>query len=88
MLGDLGLDENGRIFRMNSGGKVSGDCPIGLLEQHLGILPHGDRVEVHGKEDTVIVLLQLHPVSQGSDVVANRELTRRLDRRQHDFFLV
>jgi hypothetical protein len=40
------------------------------MGQFLGVLPNGDGVQVDDAKDTLVVVLQAHPVADRSEIVA------------------
>ena len=45
----------------------------GALAQHLRVLLDGDRVQVGDEEERLVVVLQVHPLPQRAEVVAEVE---------------
>src|SRR2546422_1652455 len=73
------LDEHNRAFgiearRVQSDGHVDG--PLGEARRVVGLR---DGVQVHDREQAIMLVLQLDPVLDGAEVVADVQLARGLD---------
>src|SRR2546422_8309799 len=73
------LDEHDRAFgieacRVQSDGHVDG--PLG---EGRGVVGLRDGVQVHDREQAIMLVLQLDPVLDGAEVVADVQLARGLD---------
>jgi len=78
--GDLALDEDRRAARVHPHGDQLRGGPQAAGPEHLRVLLDGDRVLVGDEEERLVVLLQVHPLAQRTEVVAEVERVRgRLD---------
>src|SRR3989449_833652 len=73
------LDEHNRAFgiearRVQADGHVDG--PLGEARGVVGLC---DGVQVHDREQTIMLVLQLDPILDGAEVVADVQLARGLD---------
>src|SRR6185312_6663450 len=78
----LALVEDDVLARVDAGGEVAGGDLARLMLQLLRILPDGDGVLVDDAEDAVEAVLQLHPVADGAEIVAEMEIVGGLDARE------
>ena len=82
--GDLALHEDRRPLRVDAHRQQLRRGPQGAFAQHLGVVLDGDRVQVRDEEERLVVALQVDPLPQRAQVVAEVEgVGRRLDARQH-----
>jgi hypothetical protein len=73
------LHDNGRDAGIDSGGqKKRGDLGD-LMAELTGILKGRDGVEVDDAEDALVVVLDADPAFQSAQVVADVEISRRLN---------
>ena len=80
--GDLALDEDRRPVGVDAHRDQLGRGAQGALAQQLRVLLDGDRVQVGDEEERLVVLLEVDPLPQGSEVVAEVErVGGRLDAR-------
>ena len=84
--GHMALDEERVLFRVETAGDVLRELLDGAAAQVGGILAHGDRVHIHDAVQAVVLILQAHPVLDGSHVGAERQLAAGLDAGEHHFF--
>ena len=81
---DLALHEDRRPLRVDAHREQLGRRAQGALAQHLRVLLDGDRVQVGDEEERLVVALEVHPLPQRAEVVAEVEgVGGRLDPRQH-----
>ena len=84
VLGDLALHEDRRPRRVDAHREQLRGRPQGALAQQLGVLLDGDRVQVGDEEERLVVALEVDPLAERTEVVAEVEGVRgRLDARQH-----
>ena len=84
VLGDLALHEDRRPGRVDAHRQQLRGRPQGALAQQLRVLLDGDRVQVGDEEERLVVALEVDPLAQRAEVVAEVEGVRgRLDARQH-----
>ena len=77
--GHVRLHVQRRLRGLDAGGDVLRRGATRLLAQVLGILGDGDRVQVDDREERVVSLLQVSPLEERPDVVADLEgVGRRL----------
>ena len=77
---DLRLLENDAFLGVHSTRQEARDHGPDVLPQQYGGLERGQGVEVHDAvQHTIAAALQLHPVPQGSQIVAEMGHARRLD---------
>ena len=86
--GDVALDEDGVLLRVQTAGDVGGDLGQGTAAELRGHLADGDGVEVGHEPVAVELIGQLGPVLDGPQVVAQVQIAAGLDAREQDFFLV
>ena len=71
VLGDVGLDEDGRALGVEPGGEeVEGDVADVLAESGGVGVVGGEGVEVGDEEEAVVLVLKLDPVVERAHVVA------------------
>ena len=83
------LHHDAGVFRVNTGGEEqSGDFPY-LGPQFFGLLVDRDGVQIDDAEDAFVVVLNLYPVPEGTEIIADMEVAGRLNARQdarsHEF---
>src|SRR5205814_7803329 len=61
------------------GGEEGGRDLAGLVAQLRRVLPGGDGVHVDDAIEAVELVLQLHPVADGTEIVAEMQVAGRLD---------
>jgi hypothetical protein len=84
MLRHVRLDEQRAPLRIETGRKVVEDDLQRVLLHGAGVGVVGrQRVPICYEEETVVLVLQLHPVSQRSNVVAEVELSGWTHAAQH-----
>ena len=84
VLGHVALDEERALLRVEADRDQLGDRDEGALAQHGRVVLDGDRVQVDDAVERVVVVLQRHPLPQGTEVVAEMErVGGRLDAGQH-----
>ena len=83
--GDVGLDEQGVLLRVQAAGDVLGQLLQGAAAQVGGILPDGDGVHVRHEVVAVKLVRPLDPVLDGAQIVAQVQVAAGLDARQHYF---
>jgi len=69
--GDSGLHHDGAVLGVDSGGQVERGDLDNFGAQGRGILVHGDGVQVHDAENTLVIVLNAHPVFQGAEVISD-----------------
>ena len=82
----MALDERDGFFRIDAAGQ---DQRIGLEStffQLRRVLTDGDGVHIYDGVDAVIFFLQLLPVADGPQIVAESDLSAGLNTREHDLF--
>ena len=80
---DLALDEDRRALRVDAHRQQLGGGAQRALAQHLRVLLDGDRVQVGDEEERRVVALQVDPLPQRAEVVAEVEgVGGRLDARE------
>ena len=75
--GHLALHEDRRARGVDAHREQLGGGAQGALAQHLRVLLDGDRVQVGDEEERLVVLLQVHPLPQRAEVVAEVERVGR-----------
>ena len=86
--GDMGLDEQGVLLRVQAAGDVLGQLLQSAAAQGGGVLPHGNGVHVRHKVVVVKLVGALHPVLDGPQIGAKGQISAGLDAGEHDFFLL
>ena len=82
MLRHVALDENRVLLRIQTRRYVERNELQAALAQIRRFLIDGDGMQVHEHVVTVVILLHLHPVAQGTEIVSNHQLPRRLNTRE------
>src|SRR5690606_19488555 len=77
------LVEDDAALRVDARGDIGGRDLARRAAQMLRILRQGQRVQVHDAEDAVIVLLQLHPVPDRAQIIAQMQVPGRLYAREN-----
>jgi hypothetical protein len=91
VLGHSGLEEKDGALRIDSAGqKVQRELPPVFLELLRNGVFVGEGMVVHNAIDAKIPLLKLHPLLDGTEIVAEMEHPRGLDSREdpHPFLLL
>ena len=70
MLGHMGLNKNGALFRVQTTGNKLGIELQGLPAERRRVLSDGDGMLIRDTVKGVIVLLQRNPVAQGAQIVS------------------
>ena len=82
--GHLALHEDRRALGVDAHRHQLGGGAQGALAEHLRVLLDGDRVQVGDEEERLVLALQVDPLPQRPEVVAEVErVGRRLDAGQH-----
>ena len=82
--GHLALDEDRGPGRVDPHRDQLGRGPQGPLAEQLRVLLEGDRVQVGDEEERLVVLLEVHPLPERAEVVAEVErVGGRLDAGEH-----
>src|SRR5262245_24749773 len=82
------MRRHGRLIEDNAGAGIDARRDIGrrdlarLRVQQLRVLRLGQRMQIDDTEDAVEILLQLHPVADGAEIVAEMQVTGGLDARK------
>ena len=88
MLGHMGLNKNGALFRVQTTGDELGIELQGLPAERRRVLSDGDGVLIRDTVKGVIVLLQRNPVAQGAQIVSQGNLSAGLCGAENNLFLV
>ena len=89
--GDLRLGENNALLRVDTGGQPVQHhiFYVGLYLRILGgLFDGGESMDVDGTVDAAVLLLQLHPVLQRSQVVSQVQQARGTHTGKDNAFLV
>ena len=79
VLGDVALDEESALVRVQAGSQVErGDVPR-PADELFRVLGHGDGVQVDDAEEVHLLRLPLDPSLEGAQVVAQVQVSGRLD---------
>ena len=68
---------------INATGQVEGSSLLGLACQQGWIMGNGDGMQIHHTEKGVVLVLQLHPVADRPQPIAQMKRTRWLDSREN-----
>jgi len=80
VLSDGGLDEEGALAGIDAAGEQCGGHGEDVLAQKRRIVGHGDGVKIHDTDGYVVAgILQLHPLADGAQVVAQMQRSCGLD---------
>src|SRR5215208_4476844 len=86
MPADLALAEDHTPLRVETRGEVYG-CHLPYLPpEHLRVLRHGNRVQVHDAEVVLIFVLHRHPVLERPHIVAHMQVAARLYPAEYSLF--
>mmetsp|Transcript_3214 Transcript_3214/g.8894 ORF Transcript_3214/g.8894 Transcript_3214/m.8894 type:complete len:267 (-) Transcript_3214:1191-1991(-) len=93
---DMGLDKDFRLGRIDSSGNVQGSTRQGTLLEFLGIVGHGNGVQINDAKEVfdrnhfpivvvLVLVLEVDPLADRSEVVSEMEAAGGLDSRQNAF---
>src|SRR5215207_6008863 len=86
MPADLALAEDHTPLRVETRGEVYG-CHLPYLPpEHLRVLRHGNRVQVHDAEVVLVFVLHRHPVLERPHIVAHMQVAARLYPAEYSLF--
>src|SRR5215218_7127906 len=86
MPADLALAEDHTPLRVETRGEVYG-CHLPYLPpEHLRVLRHGNRVQVHDAEVVLVFVLHRHPVLERPQIVAHMQVATRLYSAEYSLF--
>ena len=85
MLVNMALQEQDVLLRVYAAGNVLGKLLEAAAAQQLGILAHGERVQIGHEIITVKFLGSCAPVLHRAQVIAEVQIARGLDAGQHTF---
>ncbi|MPM37082.1 hypothetical protein SDC9_83688 [bioreactor metagenome] len=88
VLRHMGLDENDALVGVQPAGDKLGKQLQTLAAQVGGVLPHGDGVLIHHAVHGVVLVLQQHPVAQGSQIIAQGDFSAGLSSAEYDLLLL
>jgi hypothetical protein len=77
-----GLDNDARVLRVDAGGQEERSQFADFSAQLVGLLVDRDGVQIDDAEDAFEIVLNADPVGEGSEVVADVQITGRLNARQ------
>src|ERR671921_941268 len=86
MPADLALAEDHAPLRVEARGEVYGSHLPDLLPEHLRILRHGNRVQVHDAEVVLVFVLHRDPVLERPHIVAHMQVAARLYPAEYSLF--
>ena len=78
----LALIEQDILFRVDAGGDIGGGHDARALAQIVGVLPLRDGVHVDHAIDALILALQVRPVADRAEIIAEMEVAGGLDARK------
>ncbi len=82
MAGDLALVEDDVLLRVDAGGD-EGRCHLaGVLGQLVGVLEHGDGVQIDHAIEALVLGLERHEFGDGAEIVAEMQVAGRLHARE------
>ena len=81
MRGDVRLDIERALLGIDAAGDVERRKLQGMTAQLRGDLAHGDGVQIGDRVKTGKFVLQLHPVADGAHIVADGQISARLNGR-------
>ena len=71
--GDVALHEHGAPGRINATGQIERGGLAGVSRQLPRVVGHGDGVQVHHAEEGLVAVLEVHPVADGTEPVAQMQ---------------
>ena len=83
--GDVGLDEQSVLLRVQAAGDILGQLLQGAAAQVGGGLPDGDGVHIRHKVIAVEFVGPGAPILDGAQIVAQVQIAAGLDAREHHF---
>ncbi len=86
--GNVGLEIENALIRVNAARDVEDQQRARSFAQHGGILADRDRVLVDDAVKALVFILQIRPVLQCAEIVAQREVAGRLHSRKDNFFSI
>ena len=86
MLGHMALNKHDVFLGIQTTGNILGQLVDAAPAQGGGILPHGDGMHVHNAVQAVVLILQVHPVFDGTHIGAQRQLSGGLDAAENSLF--
>ena len=74
----LALHKHRTAFGVHATGQVERCCGTGVLSQAAGVMGNGDGVEIHDTDKGVVGLLQINPIADGTQPIAEVQCSGRL----------
>src|SRR6185436_2069976 len=74
-----------RDIRIDSDRQINSAKLASFRSQHLRILRHGNRMQVHNAEKTFVVVLQRHPIAQRPEIVSQMNVAGWLCATKNSF---
>src|SRR5437867_3109705 len=81
----VGLDKDGRDFRIDPDCQIDPRKFAGLGRKRGRILGEGNRVQVNDAKETLVFILQPHPVAQRTQIVSQMDAAGWLDAAEDSF---
>jgi hypothetical protein len=87
VLGNVALDEEDALFRVQAAGDILGQLAQRPAAQICGHLPHGDGMHIHDAVDALVFVLKGDPVFDGAHIRPKGQLSAGLDAAENPFLL-
>ena len=82
MAGDLALVEDDVLLRIDAGGDEGRRHLAGVLGQLVGVLQHGDGVQIDHAIEALMLGLERHEFGDGAEIIAEMQVAGRLHARE------
>lgn len=83
---DVRLDEDIGMGEINAAGEIERGDRVGIIREYLGIMRHGNCVQIHNTKEIVVLVLNLNPVTNRPQIVSEVEIAGRLYARKYALF--
>ena len=86
MTGDLRLHHNAGMLRIDSRCQKQRGQLANLCAKFFRLLVNGDSVQIHNAENALVLVLNLDPIADGTQVIADVQIPGRLDAGENTCF--
>ena len=80
--GDLALIEDDVLLRIDAGGDEGRRHLAGVVRELVGVLEHGDGVQIDHAIEALMLGLERHEFGDGAEIIAEMQIARRLHARE------